>query len=132
LRFFTTVKDDFLDQAAARFSKADTDDTVSLVATTGSPERIVAHAMYAKTRRDRAEVAFAVARSWREHGLGTLLLRKLAQIASSQGVRVFEAAVLPENNLMMAMFRDCGAPLRIQAGGREMQVEFPTDPSQGT
>jgi acetyl coenzyme A synthetase (ADP forming)-like protein len=126
-RFFASVSDDFLDREAARFCKADGVNTVALVATLGREQRIVGHAVYALMTADRAEVAFAVADELREQGLGTLLLGELAQIASSRGIRLFEAFVLPANYQMLTVFRDSGFPTRTRTAPGEIQVEFPTE-----
>src|SRR5689334_18791848 len=47
--------------------------SMGLVATTGSDEHIVAHAMYAISDDDRAEVAFTISRAYQEKGLATLM-----------------------------------------------------------
>jgi acetyl coenzyme A synthetase (ADP forming)-like protein len=83
--------------------------------------------MYSLTGADRAEAAFAVADDRREQGLGTLMLGELAQIASSRGVRVFEAVVLPENHQMLSVFRESGFPIRTHTAPGEIKVEFPTE-----
>ena len=53
-----------------------------LVAETGSPRRIIAHAAYVRSDPDRAEVAFLVADEWQGHGIATILLAHLAEAPS--------------------------------------------------
>jgi GNAT superfamily N-acetyltransferase len=125
LRFCGAVGDAFLDDAADRFARADPADTVSLIALAGG-ERIVAHAMYVLTGARRAEVAFAVADGWRDHGLGTVLLGELARIASSRGIATFQALVLPDNRRMLDVFSESGFPTLIRCRPGEIRVEFPT------
>ena len=83
--------------------------------------------MYAVTSPGHAEVAFAIADACQHQGLGTILLGELAQIASSRGIRVFEAIVLPRNHQMVAVFRDSGFPVQVHAAPDEILVEFPTE-----
>ena len=55
-----------------------------------------------------AEVAFVVADGYQCHGLGTLLLRRLADAAAERGVVRFVAETLPGNHRMQAVFRESG------------------------
>ncbi len=57
---------------------------------------------------DRAEVAFAVADSWRGRGIGTRMLECLADIGRRAGIRTFDAYVLGENRRMMDVFVESG------------------------
>jgi GNAT superfamily N-acetyltransferase len=126
-RFFAAIKDEFLDRAAAHFCRTDPAKTVCLVATVGSGQRIIGHAMYAVVAAGRAEVAFAVAEDWREQGLGTHLLAELARTASSKGIRLFTAFVLPDNYQMLNVFQESGFPIRTRTAPGEILIEFPTD-----
>src|SRR3954451_11493545 len=60
-----------LDRAAA--AGAEPGDGAGLVVTAGSPELIVAHAMFAQEGREGAELAFEVADEWRDQGIATIL-----------------------------------------------------------
>ena len=51
-----------------------------------------------------AEVAFTVADAWQHRGVGTALLRALAETARANGVRRFTAEILAENDAMRALF----------------------------
>ena len=127
LRFFAAVTDYFLDRAAADFAHGADAGIFSVVASAGADERIVGHALFAATAGDRAEVAFTIADQWHDQGLASLLLGQLAQAASARGVRVFEAIVLPRNSRMLAVFREAGFPVHVQAAPGEIRVEFPTE-----
>ena len=87
LRFLSSGVD--LDRMAAAATV--TEDALSLVVTAGSPERIVAHAMYIKETAARAEVAFEVADDWHGRGIATILLAHLAGAAARDGVATFVA-----------------------------------------
>lgn len=100
---------------------------VHLVATFGDPPRVVAHGLYALADSDRAEVAFAVADEFQGRGVGTLLLGQLAEVAARQGIRLFEASVLPTNHRMLEVFRESGFPVEVHAEPGQLRVTFPTE-----
>jgi acetyl coenzyme A synthetase (ADP forming)-like protein len=127
LRFQGAMSEDSLRRAASELVKADGESTFGLVATAGHADRIVGHAMCARVRGDRAEVAFAIADDYQGRGLGTLLLGQLAEIASANGLHSFEAQVLPENHQMLEVFRESGFAVRTHAAQGEIRIEFPTE-----
>lgn len=88
--------------------------------------RIVAHAMYAKTTTDAVEVAFAVADELQGHGLGTILLGTISEIAAANGYGGLVAEVLPDNHRMLDMFLDCGLPLDVRAEPGVVHVRMPS------
>src|SRR5215212_196403 len=114
-----------LDRAAA--AGADPRDGAGLVVTAGSPERIVAHAMYAKEAPERAELAFEVADDWHGRGIATILLAHLAGVASAAGVRTFVAYVHPSNRRMIGVFRDSGFPVEVHSSPGELEVLMPAE-----
>ena len=61
---------------------------------------------------DEAEVAFTVRDEYQHRGASTLLLRLLAEIARSCGVRQFVALVLAGNRSMLEVFEDSKLPMR--------------------
>ena len=67
----------------------------ALVAESGGD--IVGVARYDRFGGDCAEVAIVVADDWQRLGIGTSLLRGLADRAREEGVRAFVADTLPEN-----------------------------------
>jgi GNAT superfamily N-acetyltransferase len=58
-----------------------------------------------------AEVAFVVADEFQHHGLGSLLLERLAETAKRAGIGEFKASVLAENSTMLAVFHGAGFPM---------------------
>jgi acetyl coenzyme A synthetase (ADP forming)-like protein len=75
---------------------------------------------------DRAEVGFTVADSFQGRGLGTLLLKRLAEAAEDDGVAVFEADVLPENHKMLDVFRESGFGITMKSEPGLVRIGFPT------
>jgi acetyl coenzyme A synthetase (ADP forming)-like protein len=124
LRFFSAGVD--LAAAARRDSHVDYLDSYGIVATTGSDGRIVGHGSYARLDPDRAEVAFTIADRYQGRGLGTILLAHLAEMAASNGISRFVAAVLPANYRMLGVFRDSGFPIDTHTDPNEIRVELPT------
>jgi acetate---CoA ligase (ADP-forming) len=102
------------------------DDRFALVAETGTPRRIVAHAGYVEAGPQRAEVAFVVADELQGRGVSTILLAHLAGVAAARGVATFTAEVLPANHRMIEVFRDCGFPIELRSEPGSITVEFPT------
>jgi acetate---CoA ligase (ADP-forming) len=121
LRFLSTGVD--IEKMAA--AAAATEDGLGLVVTAGSPERIVAHAMYVKEAPARAEVAFEVADQWHGRGIATILLAHLAGAAARDGVTTFAAYVHPSNRRMVGVFRESGFPVEVHAEMGELEVVMP-------
>jgi GNAT superfamily N-acetyltransferase len=88
--------------------------------------RIVAHAMYARSRSDAVEVAFAVADELQGHGLGTILLDHISQIAAANGFPTLLAEVLPENHRMLEVFSESGVPVYARAEPGVVHVQLPS------
>src|SRR5205807_611106 len=101
-------------------------DRFALVAESGDPRRIVAHAVYVREDAERAEVAFLVADAWQRRGISTILLAHLADIAERQAISTFTAQVLPFNHRMIDVFRDSGFPIEMRSTRDAIEVEFPT------
>jgi acetyl coenzyme A synthetase (ADP forming)-like protein len=126
LRYFAAVSDDRLRDEARRQANIDPAKAAGVVAIAGGDDHVVGHAEYDVIDGDRAEVSFAVADRMQGQGLGTILLGQLAQIASSRGLRAFEAIVQPGNYRMLEVFRTSGFPVRTHVAPGEIRVEFPT------
>jgi acetate---CoA ligase (ADP-forming) len=122
LRFFSAAAN--LDWVAERMSDVDEDRRVGLLVTHGT--RVVAHAAYIATTPGAAEVALAVADDLQGHGMGTLLVGQLAEIAHRGGIALFEAQVMSENRKMIEVFRESGFPVKMRAEPGAVVVEFPT------
>ena len=125
LRFFSGAAD--LGGAARWATSVAERRGFGLVATTGDPRTIVAHAGYERVDDDRAEVAFEVADSLRGRGLGTLLMAHLAGAARDQGISQFYADVLPENRRMLEVFQEAGFPADIARTREGIGVELTTE-----
>ena len=68
--------------------------------------RIVCGARYVRLPTPgTAEVAFTVHDDFQHRGLGTFLLKLLARMAPSEGIRWFEADVMASNRKMLNLFR---------------------------
>jgi acetyl coenzyme A synthetase (ADP forming)-like protein len=98
-----------------------------VVATAGTPERIVGHAAYVPTLPGSrmAEIAFEVADDRHGQGIGTILLAHLAAVAPGDGIDRFVATVHPSNHRMAQVFRDSGFPVDVTVGRGELQFEMP-------
>ncbi len=101
-------------------------DRFALVAETGAPGRIIAHACYMRIDGEHAEVAFLVADAWQGRGISTILLAHLAAIAGQHGIATFVAGVLPVNHRMIGVFRQSGFPVQLRSTRDAIEVEFPT------
>jgi acetate---CoA ligase (ADP-forming) len=120
-----------LDWVADWSVDVDYSDRVALVAETGAPPRVVAHAAYirepdAADGHSRAEVAFLVADDWQGRGISTILLGHLAGVALRNRITTFTAEVLPANHRMIDVFRESGFPVEMRAGTDAISIEFPT------
>jgi acetate---CoA ligase (ADP-forming) len=106
--------------------------TLLAVEGTGS-ERIVGGAQYIREPGSaRAEIAMSTADHFQGRGLASLLIGQLAQAAADAGIRLFFAEVLPENHTMIDVFRRTGFSVSIRAKPGVVEVEFPTEITDGT
>jgi acetyl coenzyme A synthetase (ADP forming)-like protein len=122
-RFFGTPS---LKWAANWSVDVDYADRYALIAETGSPRRIVAHAAYVREDATRAEVAFLVDDAWRGKGISTVLLAHLAEVAEGHGISTLTAQVLPHNHRMIEVFRLSGFPVRMRSTPDAIEIELPT------
>ena len=122
-RFFGSPN---LDWATRWSIEVDYADRFALVAVTGDPPELVAHAAYVRMDTSRAEVAFLVADAWQEHGIATILLAHLAEVAVRHGITTFVAEVLTHNHRMIGVFRESGYPVAMRATPDAIEIELPT------
>ena len=110
-RRFFTAKPHLSEQSLAFFTDVDHHDHEALVAVTPGSGQLVGVARFIRKPRepDQAEVAITVIDSWKRRGLGTALLRELAQRAAAEGIRHFTADILAENRPMLTLARQLGA-----------------------
>jgi len=64
-----------------------------------------------------AEIAFVVHDDWQRRGLGTLLLKRMTEIARAKGLTGFRADVLASNKAMLMVFHRSGLELRSRMDG---------------
>jgi len=124
LRFFAPAKGSALAAEAKR--EINLDGTFGLLASSGDKERVVGHAFFAVLDEHRAEVAFTIANDFQGRGLGTILLGQLAEVASANGIQLFEAEVVAANHAMLHVFRESGFPIEVSASAGQLHVVFPT------
>jgi acetyl coenzyme A synthetase (ADP forming)-like protein len=123
LRFFSAGVD--LDRKARWAASEGAGHGYGVVATLGSPERIVGHAAYVLEAPDRAEIAFEVEEKMHGLGIGTILLAHLAEAAQRAGIRTFTAMVHPTNHRMAKVLRDSGFHVEVTARPDELHFELP-------
>jgi acetate---CoA ligase (ADP-forming) len=99
-----------LERVASWAVDVDYVDRFALVAQSGSPLEVIAHAVYVRESEERAEVTFLVADEWQGRGISTILLAQLATVAEQHGVATFTAEVLPVKHRMIEVFRESGFP----------------------
>jgi GNAT superfamily N-acetyltransferase len=75
----------------------------------------------------RADIAFVVRDEWQRRGVGTLLMRRMAEVAQARGLEGFSADVLASNKPMMAIFQKSGLPVKanLDGGCYHLEVDFP-------
>ena len=101
-------------------------DRFGLVAVSGDPPAVVAHATYVRMNERKAEIAFLVADAWQERGISTILLAHLAEVADHHGISTFVAEVLPHNHRMIGVFRASGFPVDMRSTPDAIEIELPT------
>jgi len=126
-RFFTHTKT-FPHKDVQHLTNIDYEQNLALVAVvpgSGGEEQIVAIGQYfLDPKTHSAEVAFIVQDEWQLKGMGTILLRYLAEIAMKRGVKQFLAKVLPQNKPMLAVFQNSGFPVRTEFDGDAYSLVF--------
>jgi acetyl coenzyme A synthetase (ADP forming)-like protein len=111
---------------AGRAARGLIDHGVGLVATAGVDGHVVAHACFVpEPSGARAELAFAVADAWQAHGIATIMLAHLAQLAEAAGVATLTAFVHPDNHRMLGVLRDSGFVVDVRSEPGLLEVELP-------
>jgi len=113
MRFFTPMRE--LSQTMAEFfCNVDFDRRVAVVVCYPGEDAIRGVGRYeVSDDRKSAEIAFVLEDDIQGMGLGTALLRVLAQHARSSGIDQFTAIVLPENTAMLGVFQSCEFPATV-------------------
>jgi GNAT superfamily N-acetyltransferase len=127
-RFFRMIKA-MPHEKLKEFLRVDYDADMALVVLTGSAEdaEVVAIAHYSKNRRTNyADAAFLVRDDWQGKGIGTKLMKGLADVARAHGIAGFTADVLAENHGMLRVFHRCGYAVEseLEEGVYHLKVPF--------
>ncbi|WP_438001585.1 GNAT family N-acetyltransferase [Sorangium sp. So ce185] len=106
----------------------DYEQNMAIVACAG-PERdaVVGMARYdVDPKNNLADIAFVVRDEWQGKGVGTLLMRRMAEIARARGLSGFEADVLLSNKAMMRVLEKSGLRLSLdlEAGVYHVTARF--------
>ena len=117
-RRFLAPKPKLSARELAFFTEIDHERHVALVAV-DRDGAIVAVARYAAwaDRRDRAEIAFAVADEWHGRGLASALAGRLVEHARRSGLAALTASTLSENGAAHALLRRLGFEQRSASAG---------------
>ena len=111
--------------AAEAHREVNLDQAFGLVACSGDENRVVGHAFYA-ARRTTGRGSLYHRKRFSGTRTGSILLCQLAEVASTNGIQVFEADVVAANHAMLHVFRASGFPLDVNANAGQLQVVFPT------
>jgi acetyl coenzyme A synthetase (ADP forming)-like protein len=113
-------------------AQADPTTALTLVVTRmcGGELRIVATGSYLARDAKTAEVALVVADGFREKGLGTILLERLALVAVQNGFARFWALTTADNVPMFDVFRASGFVVREQPEGGNLEVDLSLLPTE--
>ncbi len=126
-RFFTHTAT-FPHKDVQQLTNVDYQQNLAIVATVPGPqgddELVAIGQFFLDPRSMTAEVAFIVQDDWQDKGLGSRLLKDLAQIAIQRGVKRFDAKCLPENKAMLAVFQNSGYPVRTEYDGDAYSIEI--------
>jgi acyl-CoA hydrolase/GNAT superfamily N-acetyltransferase len=73
-----------------------------------------------------ADIAFVVRDDWQNKGIGTLLMKRMIEIARARGVAGFTAEVLPTNSKMLGVFARSGLKVRttLDSGVYSVKMRF--------
>jgi RimJ/RimL family protein N-acetyltransferase len=109
-RRFFVPKRGFSEAEFAFFMNIDFDNHVALVAQIDEDGRpsIVGGGRYIVVEAGRAEIAFVVVDAYQGQGIGSALMRHLANLAREAGLKGLIAEVLPENTPMLKVFSKFG------------------------
>jgi GNAT superfamily N-acetyltransferase len=136
-RRFFSPKQALTDAELEQVTEVDFRQVVALVTTVSradGDEIIIGDGRYAadkRTKPERAELAFIVAKPYRERGIASILLRHLARIAQDAGLSAFEADVIAFNEPMLAMLQHSGIPICRRREGNIIHVTLSLRSAQG-
>ncbi len=126
LRFFVPMPR-LSEQLLQQFTHVDHIARVAIVALIG--DEIVGVARYDRIDEQQAEVAFSISDAHQGRGLGSVLLEHLAAAARERGIHRFVAEVLPQNQKIVAVFRDAGYEVTHHPNHEMITLAFDIDPT---
>lgn len=102
---------------------------MAIVGLIGKPEmeEMIAIGRYKLDPADNlADIAFLVRDDWQGRGIGTHLMRVLADIARERKISGFKADVLSENRKMLSVFHNCGYPVKtkLEDGSYSVMIDI--------
>jgi len=109
-RRFFAVKPHLSEESVAYFTDVDHHNHEALVVVEPDSGQLVGVVRFIRNPRepDQAEVAVTVIDSWQRRGLGTVLLREMAQRAAEEGIRYFTAEILADNRPVLTLAHRLG------------------------
>lgn len=123
-RRFFAVKRGLAEPEIAFFMNVDFVNHVALVAVVNESDRpvIVGGGRYVVIEPGKAEIAFAIVDEYQGQGIGSALMRHLAEIARAAGLKELIAEVLPDNISMLKVFEKSGFRLHTKREPRIVHV----------
>jgi acyl-CoA hydrolase/GNAT superfamily N-acetyltransferase len=96
------------------------------------PDEILGMARYDVDPATRlADIAFVVRDDWQGKGIGTLLMRRMSEIARARGLAGFTADVLASNKPMLFIFQQSGLKVSLQREGDTYHLVARFDEAEG-
>ena len=125
-RRFFSIKRSFTESEIEYFLNVDFINHVALVAVVEEDGRpaIAGGARYIVEQPGMAEIAFAVVDEYQGQGIGAALMRHLAAIAVSAGLKELIAEVLPDNMPMLKVFEKSGFPRSVKHEAQVVHVSL--------
>jgi len=125
-RRFFSLKRSFSESEVEYFLNVDFINHVALVAVVDEDGRpaIAGGARYIVEQPGMAEIAFAVVDEYQGQGIGAALMRHLAAIAVSAGLKELIAEVLPDNMPMLKVFEKSGFPRSVKHEAQVVHVSL--------
>lgn len=126
-RFFS-IKQTLSGKMLIRFSQLDYDRHMALAAFTSSadPESMLGLVqLISDPDHNRAEFSMVVGDTWQGHGIGSILLAKILEVAKDYKIKRVVGMVLPENKPMLALGRKLGFGVTrdLKSGDSVLSIE---------
>ena len=112
-----------------KFVDSDYDLSMGLVVCGPGSDEILGMARYDVDPATKlGDIAFVVRDDWQGRGVGTALMRRMAEIARAKGLRGFSADVLVGNKGMLGVFHRSGLVVRSRLDGTSYHLEALFEP----